>query len=191
MRKVNKVKLSLNQEIEAVVTADIEMHGEEDMDDIYFVMFNILHNPLRFVVATISDFTSILRKQGHTRSQVLTWLKNDPEEFMKRVFEDQHGLFAHAEEKVRVMLDSPENAMMARAVVTSMIDKGYYWQHSNYKVKGKESTPKVQKIPTTELLLDLNNMLDIIKDWENFDLGKYLISHGASQEEVDALMEMK
>ena len=190
MKKIKKVQLALNKETEAVVTADIVMHGETDTDDIYFVMFNILHNPLRFVVATVSDFAGILQKQGHSRSQVLTWLKNDPEEFMKRVFEDQHGLFENAEEKVRVMLNSPENAMMARAVVTSMIDKGYYWQHSNYQVMGNETTPKVQKIPTTELLLDLTNMLDIIKDWENFDLGKYLLSHGASKEEVDALLKI-
>ncbi len=187
MKNIKTVKLSLNQEIEVVVQANIEMHGEDDTDDIYFVMFNILHNPLRFVVATVSDFSSILQKQGHSRSQVLSWLKNDPEEFMKRVFADQQGIFENAQEKVRVTLDSPENAMMARAVVTSMIDKGYYWQHSDYKVNG-ETTPKVQKIPTTELLLDLTNMLDIIKDWENFDLGSYLLSHGASQEEVDALL---
>ena len=184
MKKIKKVQLALNPEMETVVTADILMHNENDIDDVYFVMFNILHDPLRFVVATVSDFASILQHQGNSRIQVQTWLKNDPEEFMRRVFENQQGLFENAQEKVRVTLDSPENAMMARAVVTSMIDKGYYWQHSNYG----DDKPKIQQIPTTELLLDLNNMLDIIKDWENFDLGSYLISHGASQEDVDAML---
>ena len=48
MEKITKIKLSLNNEAEVVVVADIKMHGKEDTDDVYFVMFNILHNPLRF-----------------------------------------------------------------------------------------------------------------------------------------------
>jgi len=50
MKQIKNVKLSLNKEAEVVVTADIVMEGPDDPDDVYFVMFNILHNPLRLVV---------------------------------------------------------------------------------------------------------------------------------------------
>jgi len=190
MEKITKVKLSLNNNAEVVVVADIKMHGKEDTDDVYFVMFNILHNPLRFVVATVGDFAGILLKQGHSKANVLDWLNNDPEKFMGNVLSDQEILFSEAKEKVRVILDSQKNAMMARAVVASMIDNGFYWQHSNYSVNGVVSEPKIQQVPTKELMLDLNQMLEIIKQWETFDLREFLISQGATKEQVDAMMEV-
>lgn len=190
MEKITKVKLSLNSNAEVVVVADIKMHGKEDTDDVYFVMFNILHNPLRFVVATVGDFAGILLKQGHSHDQVLDWLNNDPEKFMHNVLSNQEVLFGEAKEKVRVILDAKNNAMMARAVVASMIDNGFYWQHSNYSVNGVVSEPKIQQVPTKELMLDLNQMLEIIKQWETFDLRDFLMSQGATKEQVDAMMEV-
>lgn len=190
MEKIKKVKLSLNGDAEVVVVADIKMHGKTDTDDIYFVMFNILHNPLRFVVATVGDFAGILLKQGHDKTQVLDWLNNNPEEFMSKVLTDQEVLFGEAKEKVRVILDTQKNANMARAVVASMINNGYYWQQSNYWVDGVMSEPKMQQVPTKELMLDLNQMLNIIKKWETFDLREFLMEQGASKEQVDNMMEV-
>jgi hypothetical protein len=80
--------------------------------------------------------------------------------------------------------------MMARAVVASMIDNGFYWQHSNYSVNGVVSEPKIQQVPTKELMLDLNQMLEIIKQWETFDLRDFLMAQGATKEQVDAMMEV-
>jgi len=190
MEKITKVKLSLNNNAEVVVVADIKMHGKDDTDDVYFVKFNILHNPLRFVVATVGDFAGILLKQGHSNTQVLDWLNNDPEKFMHNVLSNQEVLFGEAKEKVRVILDSQKSAMMARAVVASMIDNGFYWQHSNYSVNGVVSEPKIQQVPTKELMLDLNQMLEIIKQWETFDLRDFLMAQGATKEQVDAMMEV-
>jgi hypothetical protein len=189
MEKIKKVKLSLNSEAEVVVVADIKMHGKMDTDDIYFVMFNILHNPLRFVVATVGDFAGILLQQGHSKTRVLDWLANNPEEFMSKVLNNQEVLFGAAKEKVRVILDAQKNANMARAVVASMIDKGFYWQQSNYWVDGVMSEPKMQQVPTKELMLDLNQMLNIIKSWETFDLREFLMEQGATKEQVDNMME--
>jgi hypothetical protein len=189
MEKIKKVKLSLNSEAEVVVVADIKMHGKLDTDDIYFVMFNILHNPLRFVVATVGDFAGILLQQGHSKTRVLDWLANNPEEFMSKVLNNQEVLFGAAKEKVRVILDAQKNANMARAVVASMIDKGFYWQQSNYWVDGVMSEPKMQQVPTKELMLDLNQMLNIIKSWETFDLREFLMEQGATKEQVDNMME--
>lgn len=188
MEKIKRVKLSLNSEAEVVVNADIEMKDEHDVDDIYFIMFNILHNPLRFVVATVGDFSGILQKQGHSEAQIQKWLATDPQVFMEKVIGNQQVLFESAEEKVRVILDSKDNAMMARAVVASMINNGFYWQHSHYKINGTTHEPKIQKVPTIELLPDLNQMLEIIKIWDTFDLKEFLMSQGASAEQVDALL---
>ena len=60
MDRINSVKLGLNNDMEVVVTADIQMKSENDTDDVYFVMFNILDAPLRFVVATASNFEDFL-----------------------------------------------------------------------------------------------------------------------------------
>ena len=79
---------------------------------------------------------------------------------------------------------------MARAVVVSMIDKGFYWQQSNYKVDGVVSEPKMQQVPTKDLMLDLDQMLNIIKQWETFDLREFLLKQGATKEQVDAMMEV-
>ena len=70
-----------------------------------------------------------------------------------------------------------------------MIDKGFYWQQSNYWVDGVMSEPKMQQVPTKELMLDLNQMLNIIKSWESFDLREFLMAQGATKEQVDNMME--
>jgi hypothetical protein len=189
MKAINKVKLSLNRDAEVVVTADIEMRSEQDPDDVYFVMFNILHDPLRMVVATVGNFCGLLAEaQNLTLEQSEELLKAEPERFMQLVLSDQARLFGAAEEKVKVVLDSQKNADMARAVVTSMINNGKYHQVSNYRVGAAEPVVKVQEVPTKELLPDLHQMLNIIKEWEDFDLREFLIKQGANPAEVDAML---
>jgi len=38
-------------------------------------------------------------------------------------------------------------------------------------------------------MLDLNQMLNIIKSWESFDLREFLMAQGATKEQVDNMME--
>ena len=47
MKKIGKVKLGINNDLEVVIVSDVAMNGEADKDDLYFVMFNIMHQPLR------------------------------------------------------------------------------------------------------------------------------------------------
>lgn len=187
MKTISKVKLSLNDKAEVVVNADINMKDKEDIDDIYFVMFNILHNPLRFVVATVGDFSGILTNQGHSSLEVKNWLKNNPEEFLKNIMSDQAALFGNAKEKVRVSLDSPKNAQLSRAVIASMVEKGYYHQISHYKIDGEDMETKEQKIPTTDLIPDLTQMLEIVKMWDTFDLKEYLTSKGIDVSQLEGI----
>lgn len=190
MKQIKNVKLSLNKEAEVVVTADIVMDGPNDPDDVYFVMFNILHNPLRLVVATVGDFCGLVaEKSGASKSQAQSLLVSNPEEFMQRVLSDQQMLFGAAQEKVKVELSTQKNADLARAVVASMINKGKYHQVSNYLVAGQEPVAKHQEVPTKELMADLNQMLMIIKDWEGFDLKEFLVKQGVDPAQVDAMLE--
>lgn len=58
MKAIKDVRLGFKDQ-EVLVTADIEME-KGDQDDLYFVMFNILDNPLRFVVAVAGNFVDFL-----------------------------------------------------------------------------------------------------------------------------------
>ena len=58
MKSISDVRLGFKDQ-EVLVTADIDM-VEGDLDDLYFVMFNILDNPLRFVVAVAGNFVDFL-----------------------------------------------------------------------------------------------------------------------------------
>jgi DnaJ-class molecular chaperone len=171
-----------------VVTADIHMKSAQDPDDVYFVMFNILHDPLRLVVATVGDFVGMLSEsQNLTVQQSQSVLVNDPEKFMQMVLGDQTRVFASAEEKVKVVLKSQKNADMARAVIASMINNGMYHQVSNYHVNG-EVIVKTQEVPTKELMADLHQMLEIVKQWEDFDLREFLIKQGADPSQLDEIL---
>lgn len=188
MEKIKQVKLSLNKDAQVVVTADIHMKSAQDPDDVYFVMFNILHDPLRLVVATVGDFVGLLSAgQNINIKQSESVLLNEPEQFMQMVLSDQTRLFAAAEEKVKVVLNTQKNADMARAVITSMINHGFYHQVSNYYV-AEEKIVKTQEVPTKELMADLHQMLSIVKEWENFDLREFLIKQGADPKQVDELL---
>ena len=63
MKSISDVRLGFKDQ-EVLVTADIDM-VEGDLDDLYFVMFNILDNPLRFVVAVAGNFVDFLVGKGY------------------------------------------------------------------------------------------------------------------------------
>ena len=46
MKEVKDVKLGI-KDGDVVVTATVDMKADDDRDDLYFVMFNILDDPLR------------------------------------------------------------------------------------------------------------------------------------------------
>ena len=82
MEQIVSVKLGLNSDMEVVVTSDVQMKSAEDRDDVYFVMFNILDDPLRFVVATSSNFEAFLTQKGHSQTQLNEWLFDNPYKFL-------------------------------------------------------------------------------------------------------------
>ena len=153
-------------------------------------MFNVLDKPLRFVVSTAGNFTEFLVSRGVKDSQIKTWLAEDPDQFLNQIVQYQQDLLGHSIEKVKVVLDSQKNADMARAVVSSMIEKGYFVNVSNYAVPGtKETLQKIQKVPTAQLIEDFKTMLEVIKQWEGFDFETFLRAKGVPEENIATMLE--
>lgn len=189
MEQIVSVKLGLNSDMEVVVTSDVQMKSAEDRDDVYFVMFNILDDPLRFVVATSSNFEAFLTQKGHSQTQLNEWLFDNPDKFLEAIVEHQIEVMQNGVERVKVSLDSQQNADMARTVILSMIDKGYFINVSNYHVPGaSEPVQRIQKVPTTELMNDFTMMLDVVKSWEGFDFAEYLRGKGVSEEQIQQMV---
>ena len=190
MEKIAKVQLGLNKEMEVMVTSGISMATAADRDDVYFVMFNVLDKPLRFVVSTAGNFTEFLVARGIKKTQIDTWLSEDTDQFLNNIVQYQQDLISHSVEKVKVVLDSQKNADMARAVVSSMIEKGYFVNVSNYAVPGtKETLQKIQKVPTAQLIEDFKTMLEVIKQWEGFDFETFLRAKGVPEENIATMLE--
>lgn len=182
------VKLGLNAEMEVVVTAEVQMKSAEDRDDVYFVMFNILDNPLRFVVATASNFESFLVSKGVPKATLQSWLMDNPDAFLGEIVKYQMEVMAAGQERVRVMLDSQPNADMARAVIASLLSKGYFVNISNYHIPDSEPVQRIQKVPTEQLTDDFKMMLDVVKNWEGFDFAEYLRSKGVPEEQIQQMV---
>tara|TARA_R110000751_G_scaffold216183_10_gene319525 strand:+ start:141 stop:719 length:579 start_codon:yes stop_codon:yes gene_type:complete len=191
MQSVKKVKLGLNAEMEVVVTADVNMKHKADLDDVYFVMFNVLDTPLRFVVSTAGNFTEFLVERGTEETEINKWFSEEtPDKFLEEVVQHQTDILIHSDEKVRVILDTQKNADLARVVVSSMIEKGYFINITNYNIPGiDEPVQKVQQVPTESLFQDFATMLEVIKEWENFDFEEFLRAKGVPEETIIEMLE--
>jgi hypothetical protein len=166
MKNISDVKLGFSKTTEVMVTATVDM-DDGDKDDLYFVMFNILDKPLRFVVAVAGNFRDFLGGKGYSPEEINKWLETSPENYLEEIVKHQVEIMQNATERVRISLDSQKNADQARMVVTSMIANGYFKQVSVYQFPEGDQ-PKVQKVPTKDMAQDLNIMLDVIKNWEGF-----------------------
>ena len=88
MKTITDVKLGFSKSTEVMVTANVDMN-EGDKDDLYFVMFNILDNPLRFVVAVAGNFRDFLVTKGYTTEEIDKWLETTPETYLKEIVKHQ------------------------------------------------------------------------------------------------------
>jgi len=177
MKKIGKVKLGLNNDFEVLIESDIEMNGKEDLDDLYFVMFNVMNNPLRLSIITVGNLIDLAKKNsGLGDAELMKLLENDPEKYVMIALGDGSKVMEEGIEKIKIPLDSQENANKARIIVSSMMEKGYFIQKSNYIVNG-EMVRREQNVETENMLPQLNIMLEIIKRWNDLDideLAKYL-----------------
>ena len=108
MKAIKDVRLGFKDQ-EVLVTADIEMETG-DQDDLYFVMFNILDNPLRFVVAVAGNFMDFLEVKGYQRQELKIWLEKNPQKYLEAIVQHQVEIMQSAKERVKVTLDNQANA---------------------------------------------------------------------------------
>tara|TARA_B100002019_G_C21195659_1_gene561265 strand:+ start:328 stop:864 length:537 start_codon:yes stop_codon:yes gene_type:complete len=177
MKSIGKVKLGLNDSFEVLIESDIVMNGKEDYDDLYFVMFNVMNTPLRLSIITVGNLIELAKENtGLDENKLMDMAKNDPENYVMLALGDGSKVIDKGTEKIKINLDSQDNANKSRIIISSMMEKGYFLQKSNYNVGG-EIIQREQKVETENMMPQLNIMLEIIKRWDNLDvdeLAKYL-----------------
>ena len=170
MKKIGKVKIGMNKEMKVVIESDVEMKNKQDKDDLYFVMFNIMYDPLRLAVVTIADLITLAKANtGKSEDELLKLLDSDPEQYVYLALGNTELLMEKAVEKIKIPLDSQSNSDKARLLISSMIDSNKFVQKTNYTVDG-ETITKEQDVDTTNMLPQLHLMLEIIKRWDDLDL---------------------
>jgi|TARA_R110002096_G_scaffold82126_5_gene191075 hypothetical protein len=173
MKSIKNVKLGIvPKSMEVSVNSDVIMNSKDDFDDLYVVMFNIMDDPLRLSLITIGNLSGILKDRGLTTEQIKNLYDNNPEKYLSESLNNPESFDNYATENIRIVLDNPEDAQKARLLISSMIQNKQYLQKTNY-IFPNESVEKEQAVDTTELIPQLKIMLEIIKQWETFDIKQF------------------
>jgi hypothetical protein len=177
MRSIGTVKLGLDDQARVVVKSNVLMDDPSDKDDLYFIMFNIMapegDKPLRLSVGTVGDFARTMEALNLIApGQAKYLVDKDPQAYLSLVAQHYGQLVPTGEEKVSIPLTDEAGATKARAVLASLIENKCYFQVTRYRIPGgdPEIVEKAQEVPTEELIPNLKVMLEIVKDWETFDL---------------------
>lgn len=176
MKKLNKMNLKINpKDMVLSMNTDIEMVSKTDKDDAYIVMFNIIDNPLRLSIITVSNFYDILQDLFKVdREKIESLEQQELDLLIAETVSNIEVITQYGEEKITIPLDSETNAKKVRVILSSMIKNGYYNQITNYYCDG-EITNREQKIETTELNPQLKMMLEIAKEWNGFDVNQFKV----------------
>ena len=174
MEKITKVKLGLNKEAIVVVSGEVDMLSKTDKDEAYIIMFNIIGDPLRLGIIVIGKMLDkALKNTNLSKEQLNVLMEADPEKFLEAAMKNPELLFADAQEMVKIILDSEKKSQQARLVLASMVENGHYIQKTTYSYGGEVIEVKEQKIETNELALQLKAMIEIVKQWDTFDMDAY------------------
>ena len=174
MKEIKKVKLGVNKDAIVVVSSDVEMKSKEDADEAYIIMFNIIGDPLRLGIIVVGNMLDkAIENTNLSKSQLVALMETNPEKYLEAAMKDPERIFDSAQEMVKIVLDSEKKAAQARLILASMVDNGHYLQRTRYSFEGEEIEIKEQKIETEELALQLKAMIEIVKQWETFDMEEY------------------
>lgn len=173
MKSINNIKLGvIPKTMEVTVNTDVLMKDKNDFDDLYVIMFNIMDEPLRLSLITIGNLSSILEENGKSKIEIKKLYESSPEKYLTEALSNTESFDKYAKENIRITLDSKENAQKARLIISSMIQHKYYTQNTNY-IFDDEIINKEQKVDTTDLIPQLKLMLEIIKQWDTFDIKEF------------------
>jgi len=168
MKEIKQVKLGFNKNAEVTVVADIEMKTDSDLDSLFLCFFTILHPPLRLSVITtgcLNEHLATLYKQDISS---IDKLMNDNEEmYGAMVQQSTEQLLTFGEEQNKIELNSAENAKQASAILTSMLQKGFYVQKTRYHFPTSPTQKQEQKVDISQLKPAFKTMLEISKRWND------------------------
>jgi hypothetical protein len=174
MKEIKKLKLGINKDAVVVVSSEIEMNSKEDKDEAYIIMFNIIGDPLRLGIIVVGNMLDkAIENTNLSKAQVLTLMDKDPEKYLEAALKNPDKIFESAQEMVKIVLDSEKKASQTRLILASMVDNEHYLQRTKYTFNGEELEVKEQRIETEELALQLKAMIEIVKQWETFDMEEY------------------
>lgn len=174
MKEITKVKLGINKDAIVVVSSEVEMTSKEDTDEAYIIMFNIIGDPLRLGIIVVGNMLDkAIKNTNLSKSQLISLMETNPEKYLEAAMKDPEQIFDSAQEMVKIVLNSEKKASQARLILASMVNNEHYLQKTKYMFNGEEIETKEQKIETEELALQLKAMIEIVKQWETFDMDEY------------------
>ena len=174
MKEIKRVKLGVNKDAIVVVSSEVEMMSRDDPDEAYIIMFNIIGDPLRLGIIEIGNMLDKAKANTNlTEAQLIALMEKSPEKYLEAAMKDPEKIFETAQEMVKIVLDSEKKAAQARLILASMVDNEHYIQRTRYVYNGEEIEVKEQRIETEELVLQLKAMIEIVKQWETFDMEAY------------------
>jgi len=76
-------------------------------------------------------------------------------------------LLTFGEEQNKINLESAANAKQASAILTSMLQNGFYVQKTRYHFPTKQTQKQEQKVDISQLKPAFKAMLEICKKWDD------------------------
>ena len=167
MKQIKNVKLGFNKNAEATVIADIEMKSADDIDSLFLCFFTILHPPLRLSVITAGSLNEKLAKIiGQTPEMVEEMMKTNGEMYSMLIQQNTEAMLHEGDEQNKIELNSSTNSTHASALLTSMIQNGYYIQKTRYYFPNGDKERQEQKVDVSTLKQAFTAMLEICKMWD-------------------------
>jgi len=168
MKEIKQVKLGFNKNAEVTVVADIEMKTDSDLDSLFLCFFTILHPTLRLSVITtgcLNDHLATIYKQDI--SAIDNMMQENEEMYGSMIQQSTEQLLTFGEEQNKIELDSVANAKQASAILTSMLQKGFYVQKTRYHFPTSPTQKQEQKVDISQLKPAFKTMLEISKRWDD------------------------
>lgn len=168
MKEIKQVKLGFNKNAEVTVVADIEMKTDSDLDSLFLCFFTVLHPPLRLSVITtgcLNEHIATIYKQDV--SAIDNMMQENEEMYGSMIQQSTEQLLTFGEEQNKIELNSVANAKQASAILTSMLQKGFYVQKTRYHFPTSPTQKQEQKVDISQLKPAFKTMLEISKRWDD------------------------
>lgn len=168
MKEIKQVKLGFNKNAEVTVVADIEMKTDSDLDSLFLCFFTVLHPPLRLSVITtgcLNEHIATIYKQDI--SAIDNMMQENEEMYGSMIQQSTEQLLTFGEEQNKIELNSVANAKQASAILTSMLQKGFYVQKTRYHFPTSPTQKQEQKVDISQLKPAFKTMLEISKRWDD------------------------